>query len=141
MELDGELVSSTRIREAIRTGALDDASQMLGRPYALAGRVLEGDKIGRQLGFPTANLDTTGLVLPPHGVYAGRAALDISHVFRTALNIGVRPTITAQPQLRVEAHLLNFTGDLYGRGTGSGARRKTARGKKVQFGRRATRTD
>ena len=114
VELDGELVSSTRIREAIRTGALDDASQMLGRPYALAGRVLTGDKIGRQLGFPTANLDVTGLILPPNGVYAGRATVD-GKVFRVALNIGVRPTITAQPQLRVEAHLLDFTGDLYGR--------------------------
>jgi riboflavin kinase/FMN adenylyltransferase len=113
VELDGELVSSTRIREAIRTGALDDASQMLGRPYALAGNVLPGDKIGRQLGFPTANIDVTGLVLPPNGVYVGRATVN-SNDYRVALNIGVRPTITAQPQLRVEAHLLDFTGDLYG---------------------------
>jgi riboflavin kinase/FMN adenylyltransferase len=112
--LDGELVSSTRIREAIRTGDLDAASQMLGRPYAICGRVLEGDKIGRQLGFPTANLDVTGLVLPPNGVYAASTHWQ-GHFYRAALNIGVRPTVaSAQPELRVEAHLLDFSGDLYG---------------------------
>ena len=57
--LDGQVVSSTRIREAIRAGDLDAASQMLGRPYAICGRVVEGDRMGRQLGFPTANLDAT----------------------------------------------------------------------------------
>lgn len=112
--LDGELVSSTRIREAIRTGDLDAAGQMLGRPYAICGHVLPGDKIGRQLGFPTANLDVTGLVLPPNGVYAACTQVK-EHFYRVALNIGVRPTIAAsQPQLRVEAHLLDFDGDLYG---------------------------
>lgn len=113
--LDGELVSSTRIREAIRAGDLDTAGQMLGRPYALNGPVLPGDKIGRQLGFPTANLDVTGLILPPNGVYAGSAMVD-GTPYRVALNIGLRPTLAAaQPQLRVEAHLLDFNGDLYGR--------------------------
>ena len=68
--LDGQAVSSTRIRELIRAGELDAASQMLGRPYAICGQVITGDRIGRQLGFPTANLDATGLVLPPNGVYA-----------------------------------------------------------------------
>ena len=112
--LDGELVSSTRIREAIRTGDLDAAGQMLGRPYAICGRVLGGDKIGRQLGFPTANLDVTGLVLPPNGVYAA-GTLWQGHFYRAALNIGVRPTLaSARPELRVEAHLLDFSGDLYG---------------------------
>ena len=69
--LDGQVVSSTRIREMIRTGNFDAANQMLGRPYAICGRVVEGDRLGRQLGFPTANLDSTNLVLPPNGVYAG----------------------------------------------------------------------
>jgi riboflavin kinase/FMN adenylyltransferase len=114
VSLDGQIVSSTRIREAIRSGNLDAASQMLGRPYAISGRVIEGDRVGRQLGFPTANLDVTGLVLPPNGVYAGlaRVGTNSRHV---ALNIGFRPTvISAAPQLRVEAHLLDFSGDLYG---------------------------
>jgi riboflavin kinase/FMN adenylyltransferase len=112
--LDGELVSSTRIREAIRAGDLDAAGQMLGRPYAICGAVLPGDKIGRQLGFPTANLDVTGLVLPPNGVYAGRAKWN-GQFYRVALNLGLRPTVAVnEPQLRVEAHLLDFSGDLYG---------------------------
>lgn len=114
VELDGQLVSSTRIREAVRTGDLDAASQMLGRPYAICGRVVEGDKIGRQLGFPTANLDVTNLVLPPHGVYAASTKIDGKN-FRAALNLGLRPTLATGLQLRVEAHLLDFAGDLYGR--------------------------
>ena len=114
VSLDGQIVSSTRIRESIRAGNLDAASQMLGRPYAISGRVVEGDRVGRQLGFPTANLDVTGLVLPPNGVYAGLAFVrKTSH--HVVLNIGFRPTMAAAtPQLRVEAHVLDFSGDLYG---------------------------
>lgn len=111
--LDGELVSSTRIREAIRTGNLDGASQMLGRTYAICGRVLTGDRLGRQLGFPTANLEVDKLVLPPNGVYAGCTRVD-GKLYRAAVNLGVRPTVaTGKPELRVEAHLLDFGGDLY----------------------------
>jgi len=115
VSLDGKAVSSTRIREAIRAGNLDAASQMLGRAYSLSGQVVRGDRLGHKLGFPTANVDTTGLVLPPNGVYAVHAELNgISH--RAVLNIGYRPTVqTPKPQLRVEAHLLDFCGDLYGR--------------------------
>lgn len=114
VSLDGELVSSTRIREAIRAGDLDAASQMLGRPYALCGRVLTGDKIGSKLGFPTANLDVTGLVLPPNGVYAASTKVQ-GQFYQIALNIGWRPTVAAgRPELRVEAHLLGFAGELYG---------------------------
>jgi riboflavin kinase/FMN adenylyltransferase len=110
--LDGETVSSTRIRERIRTGNLDAASQMLGRPYAICGRIVAGDRLGRQLGFPTANLDAINLALPPNGVYAASTKWAGKN-FRVALNIGLRPTVTAGPQLRVEAHLLDFSGDLY----------------------------
>lgn len=112
--LDGETVSSTRIREAIRAGNLDAASQMLGRAYALAGTVIPGDQVGRQLGFPTANLDTRGLVLPPNGVYAVLAHTRQTTHF-AALNIGLRPTrAQPTPQIHVEAHLLDYSGDLYG---------------------------
>jgi len=113
VSLDGQIVSSTRIREAIRAGDLDAASQMLGRPYAISGRVVEGDGVGRQLGFPTANLDVTGLILPPNGVYGGLTRVK-QRPFRVALNIGFRPTMAATRQLRVEAHLLDFDGNLYG---------------------------
>ncbi|HEY6228680.1 MAG TPA: riboflavin kinase, partial [Verrucomicrobiae bacterium] len=80
LALDGETVSSTRIRQCIRAGHLDDASQMLGRSYAIAGKVIEGDRLGRTLGTPTANIDIAGLVLPPNGVYAVHAEVkDRSH--------------------------------------------------------------
>jgi riboflavin kinase / FMN adenylyltransferase len=112
--LDNQTVSSTRIREAIRAGNLDAASQMLGRPYAISGRVVEGDRFGRQLGFPTANLDVAGLVLPPNGVYSGYTKV-AGQLYHVALNIGLRPTVAAAtPALRVEAHLLDFSGELYG---------------------------
>jgi riboflavin kinase/FMN adenylyltransferase len=114
VSLDGQVVSSTRIREAIRAGNLDGTNQMLGRPYAIAGLVIEGDKLGRQLGFPTANLDVTDLILPPNGVYSGFTRLK-GQSYRVALNIGFRPTIIpTKPELRVEAHLLDFNGELYG---------------------------
>jgi riboflavin kinase/FMN adenylyltransferase len=114
VSLDGQVVSSTRIRETIRAGHLDSASQMLGRTYAISGHVIEGDKLGRQLGFPTANLDATGRLLPENGVYAGLTKIQ-KQIFPVALNIGWRPTVaSAKPELRVEAHLLNFNGDLYG---------------------------
>jgi len=114
VSLDGRVVSSTRIREMIRADELDATNQMLGRPYAIVGRVMEGDKLGRQLGFPTANLDVAGLVLPSNGVYSGFTKLE-GQFYRVALNIGVRPTMaSAKPELRVEAHLLDFSGKLYG---------------------------
>ncbi len=113
--LDGETVSSTRIREAIRTGQLDAAGQMLGRTYSLAGAVIPGARLGRQLGFPTANLDISGRVLPPHGVYAAHAQVD-GRWFRAAVNIGCRPTVDGSAsRVSVEAHLIDFDGDLYGR--------------------------
>lgn len=115
VSLDGKGVSSTRIRETITRGDLDAASQMLGRAYSLGGRVIRGDGVGRQLGFPTANLDVNGLALPPGGVYAIRAEVD-GQTYRAVLNIGNRPTRSqAAPTLHVEAHLLDFTGDLYER--------------------------
>ena len=112
--LDGEMVSSTRIRESLRAGEINRVSQMLGREYALARTVAHGDEMGRKLGFPTANLEVRGLLVPPNGVYAAHARVaGVQH--RAAVNIGVRPTLAAAvPDLRVEAHVLDFTGDLYG---------------------------
>ena len=112
--LDGQPVSSTRIRERIGMGDFDAASQMLGRPYAICGTVVSGDRLGRQLNFPTANLDVTGLILPPNGVYSAVTWVK-EQLYHAALNIGRRPTVAAaMPQLRVEAHVLDFNGDLYG---------------------------
>ena len=115
VSLDEHVVSSTRIREMIRSGQFDLASQMLGRPYALCGPVMKGDGVGRKLGFPTANIDVNSLAVPPNGVYAVHAH-ENGRTHRAVVNIGHRPTIpNAAPELRVEAHLLDFKGDLYGK--------------------------
>jgi riboflavin kinase/FMN adenylyltransferase len=113
----GMPISSTRVREAIRRGDLALAREMLGRPWVLQGMVSRGDGLGRQLGFPTANLEVGGLVLPPHGVYAATASSGelAAECFKAVVNIGYRPTLgQAHPSLRVEAHLLDFDGNLYG---------------------------
>ncbi len=115
VSLDSQPVSSTRIRGAIKAGRIDRAGQMLGRSYSLLGLIQRGDGIGRQLGFPTANLKVDGLVLPPHGVYAVQVHVEGSRQ-RGVLNIGMRPTLQQpQPALQVEVHLLDFEGDLYGK--------------------------
>jgi riboflavin kinase/FMN adenylyltransferase len=114
LALDGETVSSTRIRNCIRAGDLDSASQMLGRSYAIAGNVIEGDRLGRTLGAPTANIDVVGLMLPPNGVYAVHAETK-ARVYRAVANLGVRPTLRdANARQRFEVHLLDFDGNLYG---------------------------
>lgn len=112
--LDGQTVSSTRIREAIRKDNFDAASQMLGRAYSVAGKIIHGDQLGHKLGFPTANLDTAGMILPTNGVYAAQATVS-GRTHRAVLNIGNRPTIAnPTPHVRVEVHLLDFSGDIYG---------------------------
>jgi riboflavin kinase/FMN adenylyltransferase len=110
----GERVSSTRVREALADGDMRRAGTLLGRPFALRGRVVVGDRRGRTLGFPTANLHLKpGLLLPPDGVYAVTAEVD-GHTQAGVLNIGVRPTFGGRRRT-VEAHLLDFSGDLYRR--------------------------
>lgn len=113
ISLDGQVVSSTRIRETVRAGNFDTASQMLGRAYSIAGKVVHGDQLGHKLGFPTANLATPSLLLPPNGVYAAHATV-LGQIHQAVLNIGHRPTIqNPTPETRVEVHLLDFTGDIY----------------------------
>ena len=114
VSLDAVPISSTRVREAIQAGDLDLAGQMLGRSYSLSGTVIKGDQLGRTLGFPTANLDVSGLVLPPNGVYAAQAIV-AGQPRQAVLNIGFRPTVqSASATPRFEVHLLDFDGDLYG---------------------------
>ncbi len=111
---EGERISSTRIRQAIRDGNLVSAEQMLGRPFTVTGNVVEGKKLGRTIGFPTANLRTVDAQLPPSGVWVVRARLpDGSHVGGVA-NIGVCPTVGGTTR-SLEVHLLDFQGDLYGK--------------------------
>ncbi|MBX3210484.1 MAG: bifunctional riboflavin kinase/FAD synthetase [Labilithrix sp.] len=100
--------SSTRVRDAIGSGDLDEATRLLGRRHSISGVVEGGDRRGRTIGFPTANLGGVAEVLPPHGVYAVFAG-DRPGV----MNLGVRPTVDGA-NLRVEVHLFDFDGDLYG---------------------------
>ena len=112
--LEGSIVSSTRVRDAIRAGDFAAARQLLGRPYSLAATIVAGDRLGHQLGFPTANLETAGFVLPPKGVYAAEATVS-GCSYRAVVNLGQRPTLQQPaPQLRVEVHLLDFNGQIYG---------------------------
>ncbi len=116
---DGEVISSSHIRELIAAGEVERAAACLGSPFQLRGRVADGDKRGRALGFPTANLvPDPALVYPGHGVYACRAAVELDGEWRwwpAATNVGVRPTFVTGRGLLVEAFLLGFDGDLYGR--------------------------
>ena len=108
----GGIVSSTLVRQAIGSAGLELATCMLGRHHSVLGRVVVGQQLGRQLGFPTANLDTEDQMLPPNGVYAVHARLH-QQSFPAVLNIGLRPTFGGM-SLQVEAHLLGFDGDVYG---------------------------
>lgn len=113
MTVDGAAVSSTEIRAALQRGDVTTAARDLGRPYAIAGQVTAGAGRGRTLGVPTANIESDRPVLVARGVYRGRTHVDgRSHA--TVVNVGVRPTF-GETTLAVEAHLLDFTGDLYGR--------------------------
>jgi len=110
VEVDGEVVSSTRVRSLVAAGEVEAATRCLGAPFLLEGPVAKGDGRGRKLGFPTANIvPSDELVSPGHGVYAafanGRPA---------AVNVGVRPTFDTGRGLLVEAYLIDFEGDLYG---------------------------
>ena len=111
IEVDGETVSSSHIRALVAAGDVGGAARFLGAPFTLEGEVVGGDRRGRELGMPTANLiPDDRIVIPGHGVYAatvdGRPA---------AVNVGVRPTFETGRGVLIEAHLIDFEGDLYGR--------------------------
>lgn len=111
---EGERISSSRIRTRIQCGDLSHTSAMLGRPFAILGKVGSGDGRGKDLGFPTANLETEDECLPPDGVYAGQAVLADGQRFHAAINVGNRPTFNGQSR-KIEAHLLGFSGNLRGK--------------------------
>ncbi|HLA76824.1 MAG TPA: bifunctional riboflavin kinase/FAD synthetase [Vicinamibacteria bacterium] len=112
---EGAAVSSTRIREALARGEVESARAMLGRPYSVEGRVVRGEGRGRGLGVPTANLSPHNETLPGNGVYACHVSIDSGQPARPAVvNIGRQPTFGGS-QTTLEAHLLGFEGDLYGK--------------------------
>ena len=116
-EADSENVSSTKIRQALAEGNVACVTRFLGRPYSFTGKVVAGSQLGRQLGFPTANLvvDDARKLLPARGVYAVRVRLTDGRVLGGMLNVGTRPTVASdESELTLEVHLFDFSGDLYG---------------------------
>jgi riboflavin kinase/FMN adenylyltransferase len=111
-EIDGRIVSSSRIRNALADGRIDEAALLLGRPHRVRGTVVTGAKRGRTLGFPTANLGGVDTQIPDDGVYAGLAWL-ADRSLPAAIHIGPNATFGEQART-VEVHLLDFAGDLYG---------------------------
>lgn len=115
VRLEGEEISSTRVREAVRAGRMQDAALMLGAPYSVSGRVVHGRALGRKLGMPTANLlPDSSKLLPPNGVYCSRTLLD-GKTYRGITNVGCKPTVSEERIMGVETYLYDFGGEIYGR--------------------------
>lgn len=120
LETDGIIISSSRIREALQKGNLEDANRWLGYNYSLSGTVVEGNKIGRRIGFPTANIEPRDKykLVPADGVYAVEVHEEGS-TLTGMLSIGTNPTVNKNPMVRsVEVHIFNFEKDIYGREIG-----------------------
>jgi riboflavin kinase/FMN adenylyltransferase len=117
IQIEGETVSSSRIRAALADGDVNLVTHLLGRPFTVSGRVIPGDGRGHTIGIPTANLDLWAeRAIPKAGVYVSQAMID-GQTWGAVTNVGVRPTFETQPvPPRVETHLLDFKGDLYGKG-------------------------
>jgi riboflavin kinase/FMN adenylyltransferase len=114
LEVDGEVVSSSHIRGLLLGGAVQYADALLGAPFAVDGPVVHGDKRGRELGYPTANLvPRPGFVIPGHGVYACRVRVPGGEWVAAATNVGVRPQFTTGRGELIEAYLIDWSGDLY----------------------------
>jgi riboflavin kinase / FMN adenylyltransferase len=109
----GGVISSSRIRDALKAGDCAGAARLLTRPFTVEGVVQHGDKNGRKLGFPTANLDMGSYIRPAYGVYAVRGRLADGRVLDGAANLGIRPQFTPPKEL-LEPHFFDFDGDLYG---------------------------
>jgi riboflavin kinase/FMN adenylyltransferase len=114
VKVNGEVVSSTAIRQAVEAGDLVKATQMLGREYTILGTVVRGEQLGRKLGFPTANLSAHSEQFPPNGVYVVEARL-AGALYRGVANLGFRPTVAAgKPERLLELHLFDLGREIYG---------------------------
>jgi riboflavin kinase/FMN adenylyltransferase len=110
----GGVVSSTRVRETVSAGRVEEAAELLGRATYLDGTVLEGKRLGRTLGFPTLNVEVENELVPGHGVYITASYLpSFDRIFPSVTNVGVRPTIYQNSLATVESHLLDFSADVY----------------------------
>jgi riboflavin kinase / FMN adenylyltransferase len=113
--VDGERVSSTRVRKALEAGDLALAARLLGRPYSISGRVVRGDGLGRKLGFPTANVQMKHNRAPLIGIFAVEVSGAGDSPVQGVASLGLRPTVKQHGQPVLEVYLFDFTGDLYGR--------------------------
>ena len=114
--LDGQIVSSTHIRELIQSGQIEEANRWLGHPHTLSDTVHSGYHLGRKLGSPTINMFfPDGVLVPRHGVYAAKVFLENGQSYIAVTNVGVRPTVSEENRVSVESHLLDYSGNLYGR--------------------------
>jgi riboflavin kinase/FMN adenylyltransferase len=113
-EQGSERVSSTLVRSYLQQGNCSRAAELLGRPYSMSGEIVMGRQLGRQLGVPTANVQLQMSALPMSGVFAVQALLD-GCLLPGVANLGVKPTVTAEPVPSLEVHLFDFAGDIYGR--------------------------
>jgi riboflavin kinase / FMN adenylyltransferase len=111
--VNGELVSSTTIRQAVQRGDLRKAGVMLGREYTILGTVVRGGNLGKKLGFPTANLSAHNEQFPPNGVYFAQAMLN-GVIYPGVVNLGFRPTVSSEKDRVLEIHLFDFDRDIYG---------------------------
>ena len=117
VEADGVTISSTLIRRLLQEGNTREANRLLGHPHALTDTVRTGFRLGRKLGAPTVNMRfEDGVLIPAHGVYAGRLRIEGENIDRWAVtNIGVRPTVSDSPAVSVESYILDYSGNLYGK--------------------------
>jgi riboflavin kinase/FMN adenylyltransferase len=116
VKLDGRIVSSTYIRDLLLNGDMEQANRYLGHPHTLADTVRSGYHLGAKLGTPTINMVIPeGVLVPKHGVYATKVYLEDGSSYMAVTNVGVRPTVSEQNKVSVESHLLDYSGNLYGR--------------------------
>lgn len=116
VKIDGRVVSSTEIRTLIAEGRIEEANRLLGHPHMLSDMIHSGFHLGTKLGSPTINMAfPAGVVIPRHGVYVARVWLDDGSSYEAVTNVGVRPTVSEGERVSVESHLLDFSGNLYGR--------------------------
>jgi riboflavin kinase / FMN adenylyltransferase len=114
LEIAGERVSSTRIRQFLEAGEFEQAAKLLGKPYSIHGRIVYGKQLGRQLGVPTANVDLRRYRSPLHGVFAVTTQFADGSQCQGVANVGVRPTVSGDKKPLLEVHLFNFSRDIYG---------------------------
>ena len=115
LEIDGERVSSSAVRDALIAGDIEHAERLIGRPYTMSGRVMHGDKLGRTIGFPTVNIQINRNRAPLAGIYTVTVDGVNGKAWPGVASLGVRPTVTKNGAARLEVYLLDYAGDLYGR--------------------------